>query len=90
MPSQPAFQFNRRRGLENESIASTATATTATTTSDIHPVELVVQSIIGPSLEALSGKLQQLQESQFILTARLRTLEKSEYTMVYDKTSYYW
>lgn len=43
---------------------------------DIHPMELVVQSVLGKSLESLSGQLQTLHESQIVLIARLKVIEE--------------
>jgi len=45
---------------------------------DIHPMELVVQSLLGGPLEGLSHHLQTLHESQVVLIARLKIMEESK------------
>ncbi|CCH40603.1 hypothetical protein BN7_136 [Wickerhamomyces ciferrii] len=54
---------------------------------DIHPMELVVQSLVGGPLEALSNHLQTLHESQVVLIARLKIMEESMYT---DYSKEFW
>ncbi|KAH3674593.1 hypothetical protein WICMUC_003139 [Wickerhamomyces mucosus] len=49
---------------------------TETSTNDIHPIELVVQSVIGESLENSYTHLQTLHESQVVLIARLKIMEQ--------------
>lgn len=73
--SMSQFIFKHPRSREDEeSVFSLENEDSAV---DIHPVELVAQQVIGPSLDNLSGKLQELQESQLILTARLNILQNN-------------
>ncbi|CAM9010567.1 unnamed protein product [Wickerhamomyces anomalus] len=65
----PEFRFFKSR--DEEPISSS-------TRYDIHPMELVVQSLLGGPLEGLSNHLQTLHESQVVLIARLKILEESE------------
>lgn len=44
--------------------------------SDPEPMELVVQSVIGQSLESAYGALQTLHESQVVLIARIKIMEE--------------
>lgn len=43
---------------------------------DIHPLELVVQSVVGDSLEVLSTHLQTVHESQVVLIARIKAIDE--------------
>ncbi|GMM33360.1 hypothetical protein DASC09_006850 [Saccharomycopsis crataegensis] len=85
MPFSPSatatFQFSRpplHRSLSTNSSQSSNSEDPSSTLpeDDIHPIELVVQSIVGDSLDALSSQLESLQESQIILVGRLRMLER--------------
>ncbi|ODV59599.1 uncharacterized protein ASCRUDRAFT_81896 [Ascoidea rubescens DSM 1968] len=74
------FRFNRPNSLdydhESSSVVSNVTTSTSNSaSSNIHPLELIVQSIIGPSIESYSKKLNNLQESQMVLTSRIKLLQ---------------
>ncbi|CDR40511.1 CYFA0S05e01266g1_1 [Cyberlindnera fabianii] len=53
-----------------------STTSAAVQRSDVHPIELVVQSVLGDSLDALATQLQTLHESQVVLMARLKVIEE--------------
>jgi hypothetical protein len=59
------FQFHGTREQEPDGVRY-----------DIHPMELVVQRVVGPSLESLALQLQTLHESQIVLIARLKVIEE--------------
>jgi uncharacterized coiled-coil DUF342 family protein len=43
---------------------------------DVHPLELVVQSVVGESLEVLATHLQTVHESQVVLIARIKAIDE--------------
>lgn len=43
---------------------------------DVHPMELVVQSVVGESLETLAAHLQTVHESQVVLLARIKAIDE--------------
>lgn len=61
------FQFNRDENDESRAEEELF---------DVHPMELVVQSVIGESLETLSTNLQLLHESQVVLLARIKIVDE--------------
>lgn len=58
---------------ENGGIGS---STAAATSSDVHPIELTVQSLIDSPLQILNLNLQSLYESQVILSSTLKEVQK--------------
>lgn len=66
------FQFSRPRELASDVSSSDSQLRLD---DDVHPIEQVVQSIVGSSLDALNSKLLELQQSQVILVSRIRLLE---------------